>query len=154
VSFWVLVWGLLWCLAPMTALAQTADVVAIERLQETQAEAWNEQNAAAFADLFVEDADLVNMMGRWWRGRDEIRDGMGEAFGSIFRGSELSIADVEVRTLTPLFAVAHVAWTLEGAQTPPGASVPPRRGIQVQVLNKQGRQWRIVSLQNTVCVLC
>jgi hypothetical protein len=38
---------------------------------------------------------------------------------------------------------------MEGAKAPPGAPAPPRVGIQLQMLEKTDRQWRIVSFQNT-----
>jgi hypothetical protein len=53
-----------------------------------------------------------------------------------------------VRFLARDIAIAHVRWTMEGARTPP--SIPePRQGIQIQVLQKRGAEWRIVAFQNT-----
>jgi uncharacterized protein (TIGR02246 family) len=55
---------------------------------------------------------------------------------------------VQVRFLARDVAVAHVRWSMEGSKTPPG--IPePRRGIQIQVLQKRDRAWRIAAFQNT-----
>ena len=45
------------------------DEAAIHRVQKLQAEAWNRHDAAAYARLFTEDGDVVNVVGWWWKGR-------------------------------------------------------------------------------------
>jgi len=129
--------------------AQEADVAAIRDLQARQADAWNRHDAAAYAALFAPDGDVVNVLGWWWKGRAEIQRKLTDAFAWVFRDSRLSITNIDVRFLDPSCAVAHVRWTLEGAKTPPGAPDPPRDGIQLQVLEKQGDGWMIASFQNT-----
>ncbi len=143
------------CVMTLTAFstdesfAQTGDVDAIRAMQEQQAAAWNRHDAAAYADLFTEDADLVNVLGWYWKGRAEIESKLADAFAYIFSESQLSITEVDVRFLGPDHAVAYVRWIMEGAKIPPGAQAPPREGIQIQVLRKAPDGWRIVSFQNT-----
>lgn len=129
--------------------AQASDVSAVRELQVQQAAAWNRHDAAAYAALFAEDGDVVNVLGWWWRGRTEIESRLTDAFAWVFRDSTLTITEVQVRSLDPLTAVAHVRWVLEGAKVPPGAPEPPRQGIQLQVLRKEAGRWKIVSFQNT-----
>jgi uncharacterized protein (TIGR02246 family) len=129
--------------------AQDVDVAAIRALQDEQAAAWNRRDAGAYANLFVEDADVVNVLGWWWRGRAEIQRKLTAAFAFVFAESRLAITDVHVRPLAPAHAVAHVRWMMDGAKAPPGTSQPPREGIQLQVLRHGEDGWRIVSLQNT-----
>ncbi len=136
-------------LSPVNSYAQADDVNAIRALQEQQASAWNKHDAAAYAALFTDDADLVNVLGWWWKGRAEIERKLVDAFAYVFAESRLSITEVEVRYLGPDHAVAHVRWTMDGAKAPPGAPAPPREGIQIQVLHKTPDGWRIVSFQNT-----
>jgi uncharacterized protein (TIGR02246 family) len=136
-------------LLPLESNAQEADRAAIRDLQATQADAWNRHDAAAYSELFEQDGDVVNVMGWLWRGRDEISRKLTGAFAHVFRESKLTITDVDVRFLDPKLAVAHVRWTMEGAKPPPGAPEPPRQGIQLQVLRKNGDRWRILSFQNT-----
>lgn len=140
-------------LAAITSTAATAtatsDQTAIEALESKQAAAWNAHDAAAYADLFTPDADVVNVLGWWWKGRDEIRSKLTDAFAFVFKDSRLTITDVQVRKLFPDIAVVHVRWTMTGAQSPPGEPVPPHEGIQVQVLVRSEDGWRIASFQNT-----
>jgi uncharacterized protein (TIGR02246 family) len=129
--------------------AQTPEVAAIRELQARQEEAWNRHDAGAYADLFTEDGDVVNVLGWWWQGRAEIQSKLTEAFAFVFRDSKLTITEVHVRVLDARTAVAHVRWKLEGAKVPPGAPDPPREGIQLQVLRKEQARWLIASFQNT-----
>ena len=134
---------------PGRAAAQPDDIAAIRELQARQAEAWNRHDAAAYANLFTEDGDVVNVLGWWWKGRPEIKSKLSDAFVFVFRESKLTITDVHVRLLDSTVAVAHVSWTLEGAKAPPGAPAPPNHGIQLQVLRKESNRWLIASFQNT-----
>jgi uncharacterized protein (TIGR02246 family) len=112
--------------------AQDRDESEIRAVQSRQAEAWNRHDAKAYADLFAEDGDVVNVVGWWWKGRAEIESKLTAAFAEVFRESTLTITEVEVRFLDPGTAVTHVRWTMTGARTPPPIPAP-RAGIQTQV---------------------
>lgn len=128
--------------------AQQSDEAQIRDLQQRQERAWNTHDATAYAALFTEDGEVVNIVGWWWKGRQEIENKLKAAFTFVFKTSTLTITDVHVRFLKPDVAVAHVKWTMTGAKTPPG--VPePRQGIEIQVLKKQRGKWLIFSFQNT-----
>ena len=131
------------------AFASEADESATRALQARQAAAWNAHDAAAYANLFTPDGDVVNVLGWWWRGRAEIQSKLSDAFAWVFRDSKLTITDVHSRFLDRATAIVHVRWTMDGAKVPPGAPAPPREGIQLQVLRKANGQWLIASFQNT-----
>jgi uncharacterized protein (TIGR02246 family) len=131
------------------AFASEADEPAIRALQARQAAAWNAHDATAYANLFTQDGDVVNVLGWWWRGRAEIQSKLASAFAWVFRDSKLTITDVQSRFLDRATAIVHVRWTMDGAKVPPGAPAPPREGIQLQVLRKANGQWLIASFQNT-----
>jgi uncharacterized protein (TIGR02246 family) len=147
-------WNL--CLLPLafvallgTAAAATSDdESAIRQVQITQADAWNRHDAKAYAALFTEEGDCVNVVGWWWKGRAQIEGKLTAAFAFVFHESQLTITDTAVRFLSPTIAVAHVGWTMTGAKTPP--SMPePKQGIEIQVLQKKSGHWLIQSFQNT-----
>jgi uncharacterized protein (TIGR02246 family) len=129
--------------------ARAEDEAAIRDIEARQAQAWNRHDAAEYSDLFTDDADIVNVLGWWWRGRAEFESKLSAAFVWVFRDSTLTIDDVHVRFLDASTAVVHVRWTLDGAKAPPGAPAPPRNGIQQQILQKADGRWKIVSFQNT-----
>lgn len=129
--------------------AEDAETAAIREVQARQAQAWNQHDAAAYAALFTENGDVVNVLGWWWQGRAAIQAKLTDAFAFVFRDSKLTITDTQVRLIDPQTAIAHVRWTLDGAKVPPGAPAPPREGIQLQVLRKGANGWLIESFQNT-----
>jgi len=129
-------------------MAQQQDNAAIRQVQVLQAAAWNQHDARAYANLFSEDGDAVNLVGWWWRGRPEIERKIREGFEFVFAKSTLTITDVDVRFLSPSMAVAHVRWTMVGAKSLPNMP-EPREGIQLQILTKQPNGWLIASFQNT-----
>jgi uncharacterized protein (TIGR02246 family) len=128
--------------------AQGQDEAAIRDLQTRQADAWNAHDAAAYADLFADDGDVVNVLGWWWRGRAQIESKLRGAFAFVFRDSRLTVTDTSIRFLTPTIAIAHVRWTMTGAHTPPGMP-EPWQGIEIQTLRKTAGHWLIESFQNT-----
>jgi uncharacterized protein (TIGR02246 family) len=124
------------------------DKAEIRNVETQQEEAWNRHDPKAYANLFMEDGDCVNVVGWWWKGRTEIEKKLTDAYAFVFRESALTIKDVDVRFLGPDLAVAHVRWTMVGARTPRG--IPePQQGIQTQVLQKQAGKWLIAAFQNT-----
>jgi uncharacterized protein (TIGR02246 family) len=131
--------------------AQNRDEAQIRAVQERQAAAWNQHDATAYANLFTEDGEVINVVGWWWKGRSEIEAKLKAAFTFAFKTSILTITDVDVRFVKPDVAIAHVQWTMTGARTPPG--VPePKQGIEIQVLKKQQGKWLILSFQNTTSI--
>src|SRR5947207_7790100 len=116
-----------------------------------QADAWNKHDAKAYAGLFTEDGDCVNVVGWWWKGRAEIEQKLTAAYLFVFKESVLTIKDIDVKFLAPDIAVAHIRWTMTGARTPKG--IPePQQGIQTQILRKQSGKWLIAAFQNTNAV--
>jgi uncharacterized protein (TIGR02246 family) len=128
--------------------ARSQDEAAIRQLQVEQEAAWNRHDAAAYANLFTEDGDCVNVLGWWWKGRAQIESRLTAAFAFVFRESALTVTDVQIKFLSPAIAIAHVRWTMKGYKFPPGM-LEPKEGIEVQTLSKRGKRWLIESFQNT-----
>ena len=133
------------------AADQSADEAAIRALEARQPEAWNKHDAKAYANLFTENGDIVNVVGWWWKGRAEIEKKLTDAYVYVFKESTLTVTNIDIRFLTSDVAVAHVQWTMTGARTPTGIPTP-QQGIQTHVLQKQNGQWLIAAFQNTNAV--
>ena len=139
------------CAVPIARCdSRDADREQIRKVTQTEQEnAWNKHDAKAYANLFTEDGDCVNIVGWWWKGRHEIEQKLSAAYKFVFAQSVLKINDVDVRFLSDDIAVAHVHWTLTGAKTP-GAIPKPQVGLQTHVLQKQADgRWLIAVFQNT-----
>src|SRR4051812_12278507 len=124
------------------------DEAGVKALETQQQEAWNRHDAKAYAALFTEDGDCVNVVGWWWKGRAEIEKKLTDAYVYVFNQSVLKIGEVTSRLLQPDLAVVHVRWTMSGARTPQGIPTP-QQGIQTQVVQKNAGKWLIATFQNT-----
>lgn len=113
------------------------------------AEAWNRHDMDAFANLFAEDAEFVNVVGLWWKGRTEIKGAHEFTHRTMFRNSQLSIHEIAVRFPVPDIAISRCRWMLEGHVSPEDEPLPARTGILVSTLQKIDDAWRIVDAQNT-----
>lgn len=146
-------WGLIFWMAavagPMLRAGQNPDETEIRKVELGLEEAWNHHDMKAWANLFTEDADFVNVAGAWWKGRAEIEKKHLEIHAYIFRDSTLRLGEVETRFLTPEIAVVHVLWSLTGNRNPDGSDGQPRKGIFTEILQKQSGKWLIAAAQNT-----
>lgn len=134
---------------PLCAADLTTDESAVRDLVGTrQQQAWNQHDAHAYAALFADDGDVVNVVAWWWKGRAEIENNLTRMFANIFRESTLTFTQVEVRFLTPEIAIAHARWKMTGAHMPPGLP-EPREGLQTLTVQKRNGKWLIAAFQNT-----
>ena len=87
---------------------KTQDEVAIRKLMEDLAGAWNKHDGVSFAMLFTEDADFTN-----WRattrlhGREEINKMNANLATGMFRQSTLTLTGAHVRFFAPDIAAVH-----------------------------------------------
>lgn len=113
------------------------------------AECWNRHDMSAFAELFAPDAEFVNVVGLWWKGRDEIKKAHEFTHATMFKNSQLSMADVSVRFPLDGLAIARARWVLQGHVSPEGAPLPARNGILLNILLRTQQGWLIIDSQNT-----
>jgi uncharacterized protein (TIGR02246 family) len=146
--------GLCVAVTPLWAVpAATRDTGPIRALEARQETAWNSHDAHAYAQLFATDADTVNVLGWWWKSRAELEQKLARAFTLVFAHSQLHIEAVTIRFLTDDVAIAHVHWSMSGAESPDGSgNNVPKKGIQTQTLQKSADGWHIAAFQNTNAV--
>jgi uncharacterized protein (TIGR02246 family) len=145
----------LFLIATGTAVAQESarnrriDEAAVKAVASGSVDAWNRHDMKAFAALFAEDADFVNVIGLWWRGRAEIQKEHEALHATRMKNTHLTAAETVVRFLRPDVAVVHVRWELTGEAGIEGKPLPPRKGILTYVVAKMGEKWLITAAQNT-----
>jgi uncharacterized protein (TIGR02246 family) len=124
-------------------------ITEVSRVVQAFADCWNRHDMNAFAQLFASDAEFVNVVGLWWKGRNEIRTAHELTHATMFSNSRLTITDVSVRFPVEGIAIARCRWVLEGHVSPEGAPLPPRNGVLVNVLSCAPAGWSIIDSQNT-----
>jgi uncharacterized protein (TIGR02246 family) len=112
-------------------------------------EAWNRHDMDAFANVFAEDADFVNVRGVRWIGRDVIRKAHVTTHATIFKNSQLSLKETSTRFLRPDVAVARSVTEVTGQTNASGQTLPPRSAMLTLVMMNMQRQWLVVVAQNT-----
>lgn len=112
-------------------------------------DSWNRHDIEVFAQLFAEDADFVNVIGLWWKGRPEIKQAHEASHATMFKNSSLSVSGTSVWFLKPDVAIARSEWELIGHTDPQGETLPPRKGILTNVMTEKDGRWSIVASQNT-----
>jgi uncharacterized protein (TIGR02246 family) len=108
--------------------------------------AWNTHDMTAFAALFHEDAEFVNVAGMYARGRDQIEQMHAFVHSGVFRNSEIRFRLEGARELAPGIIVAHIASELHGDEREPGQT---RRAMMTVVLQHRTGMWKIAAAHNT-----
>jgi uncharacterized protein (TIGR02246 family) len=123
--------------------------VEVRRVIDAFADDWNHHDMVALAALFAADAEFVNVVGIWWRGRAEIQAAHELTHSNIFKSSRLRLLETQVRVPVEGIAIARSRWRLEGHVGPDGSSLPPRTGVLLSVLQHKAGNWLIIDTQNT-----
>lgn len=113
------------------------------------AAAWQARDASALAAIFAEDADFVNVVGLWWRNREDIERAHNYGLTTFFKASELSARRVEVRRIGDIAATVHVRWRLNGQLGKDGSMLEERVSIMLFVAEQVAGGWQVVAAQNT-----
>jgi uncharacterized protein (TIGR02246 family) len=124
-----------------------ADLDEIREVPLRIVDAWEANDAAAFASLWTPAGDLVVGGGQYLIGREQIESYMAkEVFGPV-PGIRATAEVVEEECVTADVAVLHTAG---GILLPGETKVPPeRRGTQSWVIVRHGGEWLINAYQNT-----
>jgi uncharacterized protein (TIGR02246 family) len=112
------------------------------------AAAFNDKDADAFAQLFSDDAEFVNIFGQRMRGRAGIEAGHQVVFEKLLHGSRLTIDDVDVKELGDDHALMHATWTRERLADASPATLPPGTGIFTMVARRTADGWELVGTTN------
>ena len=113
------------------------------------AAAWMARDGNAIGQLFVPDADFVNVVGIWWEDSSAIAKAHSYALNSFFSKSRLAAGRIKTRMLGEDFAVVHARFRLMGQLNPDGTEAGARTTILSFVLTRTEGAWRAVSAQNT-----
>ncbi|MEO5924767.1 MAG: SgcJ/EcaC family oxidoreductase [Bryobacteraceae bacterium] len=140
----------------MIQVLETPATTRIGALIDSLETSWNRHDMRAYAALFAEDADFVNVVGMHWRGRAEILATHVRLHETIFRDSAIRPLDYSVRLVGPDVAHCIVSWEMTGAHGLENWQVPQvRTGKMSLVLTPAENSpsgWMIAALHNTEAV--
>ncbi|MFI1828497.1 SgcJ/EcaC family oxidoreductase [Streptomyces sp. NPDC020412] len=105
--------------------------------------AWNAGDGAAWAEHFTEDADYVDALGRFQKGRAVIAAEHQKILDTIYRGSRLRMRLLSSHTIADGVLLVHSATTLD---VPAGPRAGRWHSVQTQLL----RDGRVLAFHNTM----
>jgi uncharacterized protein (TIGR02246 family) len=119
-----------------------------EELARKLVDAFNDKDADAFAGLFTEDAEFVNIFGGRMRGRDGIAAGHRQVFATALTGSTLTMDELDVLPIGDDVAVCHLRWTRGRTPEATEATLPPGAGIFTLVGRRAEDGWLLAAATN------
>lgn len=112
-------------------------------------ESWNRYDAQGIADLFYEDADFVNVTGKWWDNKTDIWEAHDFGLRIIFKDSEMQVLKVKVKNVSRDIAIVHAKIQVEGQTQKEDSKAGVRHTMFIFVAKKENDSWRVISAQNT-----
>ena len=111
---------------------------------------WNDHNMDAMFDLFIEDAEWVNIVGMYWVGRADVKKAHQDFHATMFKNTPLKIDEITVRKITSDTAVAVLNLSMGDFTTPSGETIKNSKDRLSLILVKQKGRWLIAHGHNTV----
>lgn len=130
--------------------SSVSDETAIRALITAVPEAMNHKNWKAFADLFADDADWINVVGMLWHGKDNVVKAHAAYGTTVFRNGGFHYTDMLIRDVAPNVAVVVVTERGVEQVAPDGVTkLPAGEGRLSFVVVKRNGQWKITLGHNT-----
>jgi uncharacterized protein (TIGR02246 family) len=112
-------------------------------------EVWNRYDPDGIANLFVDNADFVNVTGKWWDSKRDIWEAHDFGLRVIFQHSKMEVLKVKVKMLSEDIAVVHARIRIMGQTEKEVDSAGLRETMFLFVARKVDDEWLCESAQNT-----
>ncbi|CAM3565047.1 SgcJ/EcaC family oxidoreductase [Flavobacterium chungbukense] len=133
--------------------AQNKDEV-LQKIIKKQEVDWNKNDMKSFSEAFSEDAVLINFLGMYWKGKEEIITQFSHINDCCIKPTTVKLDWIDSKFLSENAAVAHIKETLTAKEdyAVPGGIV--KKGTVnskfiTAVFEKNNAVWKIVSMQVT-----
>ena len=137
----------------ITAFAQTQadDLKKIISQQESD---WNKNDMKSFSNAFSEDAVLINFLGMYWQGKENIITQFSHINDCCIKPTSVKFDWIDAKILSENVAVAHIKETLTAKEdyAVPGGVVKKgavNNKFITAVFEKKDKIWKIASMQVT-----
>jgi uncharacterized protein (TIGR02246 family) len=145
----VLIWGSSVC------YAQNNDKKSVESQVDRMVSDWNTHEFKNMDSYATEDVEWVNIVGMWWKGREDVKKAHQFTFDKFFKGVPFTKKSLTIRLLTGDVAIAN--WVCHvGALFPPDGidrgnnRTPETDNLLTLVYVKKKGNWLLSAGQNTV----
>jgi uncharacterized protein (TIGR02246 family) len=134
---------------PENSAPQTDDVAAVRAVPQRITAAWASYDAAAFADVFTDDATMI-LPNVYLDNKVDIKDYMARGFAGPYQGTRVFGEPISARFISTDTAVLV---TKGGVLAPGETEVAPERAVRATwVIVKKDEGWQLAAYQNTPIV--
>ena len=127
-----------------------SDATAIRAILDRQIVSWNQHDMKAYVADMTPDAEWINIVGMWWRGRDDVYKAHEKYHETIFKTRSLQPwKQVSLRAITPEVVIATAIGDGEGFTGTDGRIFPPSTSILSYVFVRRNGRWLITEAHNT-----
>lgn len=124
------------------------DARAIQAIIKGQETAWNNHDMRAFTQSFREDAEGINAVGMYWRGKAQLLKHLTEYHKTILKDHQETVEEVSLHPIGEGYAVAVLIWNVGAFKAPNGVEFPACRHRSTLVFAKGAHGWEVVHFQN------
>jgi uncharacterized protein (TIGR02246 family) len=103
----------------------------------------------AFTKAFRDDAEGINIVGMYWRGKPVILKHLLDFHATFLKDVQEYLEEVQVHSIGAGYAVAVNIWKVDGFEGPGGVDFPACRHRSTVVLAKGADGWQVVHFHNT-----
>lgn len=127
-----------------------ADEKAIRKILKDEETAWNKHDMKAFTAAFRDDAEGINVVGMYWRGKPAVLKHLTDYHAAILKDVEEYLEEVQVHSIDGTHAITVSIWKVDGFTSPSGVQIPACRHRSTLVLAKGSDGWQVVHFHNTI----
>jgi uncharacterized protein (TIGR02246 family) len=135
-----------------TATDATADETSIRKIIQDETTAWNRGDAAAYSRQFASDGTFTNIRGQFFTGYEAFLKQHEVIFQGIFKNTTLQQDIVSLKFINPDVAMIETLSSVSSIKEPaPGMTLDSKGRLRtrlLQVITRQGSEWKIVGYHN------
>jgi uncharacterized protein (TIGR02246 family) len=116
-------------------------------------DAWNRHDMKAFVSCMSDDVEWVNVVGMWWKGKDQVYRAHEAFHQTIFKNRQLHDPEtMAMRLVAPDAVVVTEVVPADAYTTTDGHPQPANRNVLTEVFVRREGKWVLVEGHNTVIV--
>lgn len=124
------------------------DKEAVQAQIEAMINSWNQHDFSDMKNYTTEDVDWVNIVGMWWKGREEVRFAHDAFHKTMFRDVKIELKSTKIRFITNDVAVAHMITHYGEFTSPDGIKMGNNDDIATLVYVKRNGKWLLTAGEN------
>ena len=113
-------------------------------------DAWNRHDMTAFVSFAAEDVEWVNIVGMWWKGKEQVYTALDAFHKKMFKDRQVhEPQSTQLRLIAPNCVAVNFIQTIDGFTSPSGRVQAAGRSVLTEVFVKRNGKWLLVQAQNT-----